>query len=86
MFEEADREINFESSRSLIRLFEMRVRKIRKKKKNTYGFKQFVSPFHGINEKINLLLLDFKLLIKTKPIQMFEILFLNIFYIFDIEQ
>lgn len=33
MFEEADREINFESSRSLIRLFEMRVRKIRKKKK-----------------------------------------------------
>lgn len=76
-------EINFESSRSLIRLFrdEMRVRK-----KYMVWTKQFVSIFHGINEKINLLLLNSKLLIETKPIQtnQFEILFLNILYIFEI--
>ena len=48
--------------------------------------KQFVSIFHGINEKINLLLLNSKLLIETKPIQtnQFGILLLNILYIFEI--
>lgn len=59
---------------------------MRVRKKYMVWTKQFVSIFHGINEKINLLLLNSKLLIETKPIQtnQFGILLLNILYIFEI--